>query len=152
MQTQSNIDNITALFTTQPRDMPPISTATEAPSYTSLEAFKDKLDVNAMNIPSWSTNLGHLYLTIKTADFTKANGSAVIDPKDPGNIATAPTPVVRVATRSAIAAAAAAGVLHLRALGGERDAGSAGLHRPLAHPRTCALRRQTHLGCAYETL
>ena len=109
MQTQSNIDNITALFTTQPRDMPPISTATEAPSYTSLEAFQDKLDVNAMNIPSWSTKLGHLYLTIETADFTKANGSAVTDPTDPGNIATAPTPVVRVATRAAIAAAAAAG-------------------------------------------
>jgi len=109
MQTQSNIDNITALFTTQLCDMPPISTATEAPTYTSLEAFQDKLDVNAMNIPSWSTKLGHLYLTIKSADFTKANGTALIDPTDPGNVATAPTPIVRIATRSAIVAATAEG-------------------------------------------
>ena len=108
MQSQSNIDNITALFSTQQCDMPRISTATEAPCFSSLDLFQDKLDVNAMNVPSWDTFLGHLYLTIKAAKFTAANGSPMTQPTDPGTVAAPPTAVTRPATRAAIAAVLAA--------------------------------------------
>ena len=109
MQTQSTIDDIKAMFSTLECDMPPISNPTEAPTYTYLEAFQDKLNANAMTIPSWTTYLGQLFLTIKATDFTTANGTATSVPIDPGSSATAPAAVVQPATRAAIAAAAAGG-------------------------------------------
>ena len=72
MQIQS-IDNIQVMFSTQQCDMPPIWMPTEAPNYTSLEVFQDKLNMNAMNVPSWDSPLDHLYLTIKATEFTTAN-------------------------------------------------------------------------------
>ena len=111
MQNQSNIDNIKGLFRTQLCDMPRISSATEAPTFTSLDNFQDALNENAMNIPSWASPLGHLFLTIEAAKFTVANGTAAVIPTDPGTVATAPTQVTRPATRAAVAAALAAGTV-----------------------------------------
>ena len=109
MQSQSNIDNIKALFRTQLCDMPRISSPTEAPNFSSLNAFQQAINENAMNIPSWTGQLGHLFITLKTTDFTASNGSQATIPTDPGAVASPPTPVTRPATRAAVAAALAAG-------------------------------------------
>jgi len=43
MISQSNAVSITACFTIAPADMPRLSTPTEAPSYTSIKNFREKL-------------------------------------------------------------------------------------------------------------
>ena len=101
MNTQSSIDNIRSLFSTQECDMPRISTPTEDLNFATLQAFEDKFNSNAMNVPSWTSQLGHLYLTIKDTEFTSANGgTAAIIPTDP--------PVIRPPTSPAVVAAIAA--------------------------------------------
>jgi hypothetical protein len=83
--------NIQALFRTQTANMPRISTSTEKPSYTSLKKFQEAIDENAMSVPSYTTDLGHLALVIPPEDFTSANGGAdFIIPSNPGERPTAP--------------------------------------------------------------
>jgi hypothetical protein len=99
MTTQSDIDNITALFRTKPENLPRISTKTEKPTYTTIKKFQDKLIENAMSIPSFTTDLGHLALVIKESDFTTANnGTAFVPPPNPGNTPAMPTFATRRAT------------------------------------------------------
>ena len=109
MLTQSKIEDIKELFLTQLCDMPRISTPTDAPNFSSLDSFQQAINENAMNIPSWTSQLGHLFITIKATDFTAANGTAAIVPTDPGAVAVGPPVTTRPATRAAVAAAAAAG-------------------------------------------
>ena len=89
--------------------MPRISTPIEAPTLSTLKLFADKLNTNAMYVPSWTSPFGHFYLTIKDTDFIAENsGTPAVVPTDPGNVVTAPTPVTRPATRTAVAAAISA--------------------------------------------
>ena len=86
-----------------------ISTDTERPNFTFLEQFQDKLDSNAMYVPSWTSALGHLYLTISESKFTTENNDmVVVIPTDPGTTPTAPLAIKRPAIRSALATAVTA--------------------------------------------
>jgi len=90
--------------------MPRVSTATESPIFTTLDKFKTSINGNAMNIPSWTSYLGHLYLTIKPAKFKIANSNrAAVIPTDSGLTTTAPTRVTRIATAALALDATAAG-------------------------------------------
>mmetsp|Transcript_13757 Transcript_13757/g.16707 ORF Transcript_13757/g.16707 Transcript_13757/m.16707 type:complete len:286 (-) Transcript_13757:200-1057(-) len=71
---------IIAHFTTKPEDMPRISTATSKPNHGSLQKFTKALNGNAMTIPSPLTELGHLFLTVKTSTFTRCNNDTPITP------------------------------------------------------------------------
>ena len=87
----SSVTNITALFRTQQADMPKISTHDEKPSYTSLKKFQAAIDENAMAIPSYTTDLGHLALVITPEDFREANADEqFVPPANPGLQPTAP--------------------------------------------------------------
>ena len=83
------IDNVTAMFPISKENMPRISTQQQVPTYSSLLAFQDAIDENAMAIPSWQCpDLGHLALTMaSTDDFTAANDDTPfvipIQPTDP---------------------------------------------------------------------
>ena len=69
------IDNVTAMFPISKENMLRISTQLKVPTYSSLLAFQDAIEENAMAIPSWQCpDLGHLALTMaSTDDFTAAN-------------------------------------------------------------------------------
>lgn len=85
-------NSIAVTFTTATADMPKISTITSKPSYTSIKRFQDKINENAMTIPSSQTDLGHLALVLDPTDFDTANGGiAFIPPVSPGNAPTDPT-------------------------------------------------------------
>ena len=76
--------------------MPKISSATTAPTYTSLRTFQDAINQNTLNIPSYQTELGHLSLVMDPAKFTTANGGTPFTiPTNPG---TAPANPVTAAT------------------------------------------------------
>ena len=114
MATQSDIDNITALFLTKQEDMPRISTRTDKPTYLSIKKFHDRLQENAMAVPSFTTDLGHLALVIPANEFTEANeGDVFVPPLNPGLSPTMPTftsatlPAQPAITRTGAAAAAA---------------------------------------------
>jgi hypothetical protein len=103
---QSTITDITALFRTQLADMPKISTHDEKPSYTSLKKFQTAIDENAMAVPSYTTDLGHLALVISEEDFRAANDDEAFEPPtNPGTQPAAPptTGATRDATENAVA-------------------------------------------------
>jgi hypothetical protein len=92
MASQSEIDNIQALFRTKPEDMPRISTRTEKPTYTTIQKFQKKINENAIAILSLSTNLRHLALVLSPTNFAAANGgNAFREPIDPGQSPDMPT-------------------------------------------------------------
>ena len=107
MNTLSQTKDIMALFVHQEAEMPNISTPSSPPTYTTMLEFQSALDDNAMAVPAPRTDLGHAALTMKTNDFTQANGSAYMDPVDPGPAPTAPAIVSTpgTSTRSATAGA-----------------------------------------------
>ena len=84
--------SIAVTFTTATADMPKISTITAKPSYTTIKKFQDKINENAMTIPSPQTDLGHLALVLKPDDFTSANeDTAFVTPVSPGDAPIDPT-------------------------------------------------------------
>ena len=97
--------NITALFRTQLADMPKISTHDEKPTYSSLKKFQAAIDENAMAVPSYTTDLGHLALVITDTDFRAANeDETFVPPINPGTQPTPPstTGATRDATEAAV--------------------------------------------------
>ena len=88
-----------AQFVTKPEDMPRISTSADKPNYTSLKKFQEHLDDNALTITSNTTELGHLALTISSADFVKANDTKAFKvPTSPGTAPTQPNRITRSGT------------------------------------------------------
>ena len=87
MLDKTSIEIIKGLFNTKSEDMPKISTFGNAPNYTSLNKFQEKLNQNAMAVPSHqSHNLGHLGLVIKNTEYTSINnGTAWEDPPAAAN-------------------------------------------------------------------
>ena len=78
------IENVTNLFPYKTEDMPKISTPGSRPTYTSLRAFQDKLNDNAMAVPFPRTKLGHLGLVLPTATFKAINNNNEWqDPEEP---------------------------------------------------------------------
>ena len=62
------------MFTVDKENMPTISTQQMVLTYTSLLAFQEAINENAIAIPSWQClDLGHFALTISPIDFTTAN-------------------------------------------------------------------------------
>ena len=85
-------NSIAVTFTTATADMPKISTITSKPSYTTIKRFQDKINENAMTIPSSQTDLGHLALVLEPTDFNTANGGTTfVVPVSPGDAPTDPT-------------------------------------------------------------
>lgn len=100
--------DITALFRTQTADMPTISTLTEKPTYPSLRKFQDAINENAMAIPSYQTDLGHLALVLSdTAFLTVNNDTAFVPPPNPGAAPADPTTTITSGTRDNTATAIA---------------------------------------------
>lgn len=86
--------------------MPRILTKIDKPTYTTLKQFEDKLIENAMSIPSYDNNLGHLALVITETKFTAANGGQTFTtPEDPGR--SPPMPAFASTTPPVVATAAA---------------------------------------------
>ena len=85
MLNRSSIENITGLFVTNTEEMPKISTPGERPTYTSLRKFQDKINANAIAIPSHqSLTIGHLGLVIPDAKYAAANNNTSwADPATP---------------------------------------------------------------------
>ena len=112
MNTISQTKDIMSLFVHQEAEIPNISTLSSPPTYTTMLEFQSALDDNAMAVPAPNTDLGHAALTMKTSDFTQANGSEYTDPVDPGPAPTAPSTVSTpgTSTRSATAGAASTAV------------------------------------------
>jgi hypothetical protein len=89
-------DTIITSFTVKPENMPRISTDASKPTYSTLRAFQDAIQDNAMTIPSPQTELGHLALVISPADFFAVNArTAFIVPTDPGLAPTNPAAATR---------------------------------------------------------
>lgn len=106
-------DTIITSFTVKPENMPRISTDASKPTYSTLRAFQDAIQDNAMTIPSPQTELGHLALVISPADFFAVNArTAFIVPTDPGLAPTNPASATRAGatTRASAGADAAAAV------------------------------------------
>ena len=100
MTSQAQIDNIKAYFVHTTDEIPKISTASDPPTFTSLQAFQDAINANAMAVPAPDTDLGHAALTMKTSHFTVANGGAYTDPTSPGTSPTNPNTTLGAATRT----------------------------------------------------
>ena len=99
--------------------MPRLSTATEAPTFTSIKAFREALEQNAMSIPSNQTELGYLSLVLSTTEYIEASmGVAFEIPTDPGPTAPNPISNVTAATRRSARIAATTGT------GGETASGT----------------------------
>ena len=79
--------DIETTFPTSPDDMPKIATATERPNRTSLLKFQDRINANAMAIPSSANGtLGHLGLVIGATKYhSVSNNVAFVVPNDPGS-------------------------------------------------------------------
>ena len=91
-------------FETRCEDMPRISTYSTMPNYTSLKYIQDAIDVNALSIMIYTTELGHLVLTKAPAEFIATKGTVTfIIPTNSGN---SPTPPPRITTRTSTAALA----------------------------------------------
>ena len=88
--------NISAKFPHALADIPPLSTETNKPSYTSIYHFLDKLLQNASSVPYPASNLGHISLVLTDLEFTAINGTIFVPPIDPGPTATIPTPAPNV--------------------------------------------------------
>ena len=99
MTSQSQIDNIRAYFPYTNEDMPKISTVDSPPNYTSILAFQNAANENAMAVPAPNTDLGHGYLTMKQAHFNTANTATYNPPTDPGTKPTKPASSTRAITR-----------------------------------------------------
>ena len=99
--------NISAKFTHALADIPPLSTETSKPTYTSIYHFLDKLLENASAVPYPGTNIGHISLVLTDPEFIAINQTAFIPPPiDPGPIATIPTQATGVNPTAAIIAQA----------------------------------------------
>jgi hypothetical protein len=101
----TTIDTIIGSFTIKPEHMPRISTDESKPTYSTLRAFQDAIQDNAMTIPSPQTELGHLALVVSPTDFAAANSTIpFVVPTDPGlapvNPATATATGVTTRARS----------------------------------------------------
>ena len=99
MTSQSQIDNIRAYFPYANEDMPKISTADAPPNYTTILAFQDAANDQAMAVPAPNTDLGHSYLTMKKEHFNTANTTTYTPPKDPGTKPSKPISSTRAVTR-----------------------------------------------------
>ena len=98
MTSQAHIDNIKAYFVHTTDEIPKISTASDPPTFTSLQAFQDAINTNVMAVPAPDTDLGHAALTMKSSHFTVANGGAYTDPTSPGTSPTNPNTTLGAAT------------------------------------------------------
>ena len=88
-------------------DIPPLSTETSKPTYTSIYHCLDKLLENASAVPYPGTNLGHISLVLTDPEFIAINQTAAfILPIDPGPTATIPTQATGVHPTAAIIAEA----------------------------------------------
>jgi len=80
----NSYDHVVSEFRIQPKDMPSLSTSTQAPSYSSLRNFQKALNHNAMSIHSSQTDLGHLSLVITEEKYLKASNQVkFVPPTDP---------------------------------------------------------------------
>ena len=80
----NSYDHVVSEFRIHPKDMPSLSTPTQAPSYSSLRDFQKALNHNAMSIHSSQTDLGHLSLVIKEEKYLKASNQVkFVPPTDP---------------------------------------------------------------------
>ena len=106
----TSTSEITTNFPVSPENMPRLSTATEAPTFTSIKAFREALEQNAMSIPSNQTELGHLSLVLSTTEYIEASMGVVFEiPTDPGPTAPNPISNVTAATRRSARIAATTG-------------------------------------------
>ena len=96
MLNKVSIENIKGLFRTATEDMPAISTPGSRPTYTTLRRFQDKLNANAMAVPSHqSETLGHLGLVISDTDYKVVNNTTSwVDPTKPELLRTLVTRVI----------------------------------------------------------
>jgi len=76
----NSYDHVVSEFRISPKDMPSLSTPTQAPSYSSLRNFQKALTHNAMSIHSSQTDLGHLSLVITEEKYLKASNVPSTDP------------------------------------------------------------------------
>ena len=80
----NSYDYVVSNFRIPPKEMPSLSTPSQAPSYTSLRAFQKALNHNAMSIISSQTDLGHLSLVITEKKYLKASNQVkFVPPTDP---------------------------------------------------------------------
>ena len=80
----NSYDHVVSNFRIPPKEMPSLSTPSQAPSYTSLCAFQKALNHNAMSIVSSQTDLGHLSLVITEKKYLKASNQVkFVPPTDP---------------------------------------------------------------------
>ena len=100
MTSQAQIDNIKAYFVHTIDEFPKISTASDPPTFTSLQAFQDAINANAMAVLAPDTDLGHAALIMKTSHFTVANGGAYTDPTSPGTSPKNPNTTLGASTRT----------------------------------------------------
>ena len=85
MTSQAELDGIVSLFTIAPSDMPHISSPRSKPTYSSLRAFQDAINKNALCISSLQTELGHLALVLSPEEYKQAtNDEDFVIPKNPG--------------------------------------------------------------------
>ena len=84
--------------------MPHINTSSTNSNYTTINLFQEAIDANAISFTSYTTDLGHLALTRKLAEFKAANGdTSFVIPTHPGDVL---TPPLRISTRVSAAALA----------------------------------------------
>jgi hypothetical protein len=82
--------DISAQFPVSTDSMPTIASATAKPTYTTLTAFRNAINTNALSIPSirGGGTLGHLALVLEAPDYLIVSGEAFTLPAHPGASAT----------------------------------------------------------------